>query len=285
MVTLINKPTISVVLNVYRRSSNFGKQLAAINNQSIKPIEILVWENGTESVPDEFRDQVTIARSSRNLGVWARFAFALNAKGDYVCILDDDTIPGKRWLENCYRTMLATPGLLGTRGLIFENPSAYSMHRDIGVYGPNETTQPVDIVGHSWFFKASWLSCFWSEYENRFAEDLAGEDIHFSYAIQKNMGLPTLVPPHPKEDLSLWGSNPDLAFKLGTGEESISRSGKSLKRFESALQHYRTLGFKAIAEIDGTSSRYPGIVYRLVRIFPQFSHDIARKIRTIRKSK
>jgi len=282
---LIVKPTISVVLNVYKRSSIFGQQLVALNNQSIKPIEILVWENGTESVPNEYRNQVLIVRSAKNLGVWARFAFALNAKGEFICIFDDDTIPGERWLENCYRTMQETPGLLGTRGIVFDNPNAYSMHRDIGVYGPNNITQPVDVVGHSWFFKTSWLSHFWREYENRFPEDLAGEDIHFSYAIQKILGLPTLVPPHPAADLSLWGSNPEFAKELGAGEEAISQSSESLKRFENALQHYRKMGFKTISEIGGLHSRYPSIVYCVIRRFPKFSHEIARRYKSFRGAK
>ena len=42
--------------------------------------------------------------SNYNYGVWARFAYALNARTDYVCVLDDDTIPGNRWLGNCLNT-------------------------------------------------------------------------------------------------------------------------------------------------------------------------------------
>lgn len=279
------KPKISVVLNVFRRSSSFRVQLEAVQSQSIKPFEILVWENAEDRVPRELRSSLVLARSTKNFGVWARFAFALNAKGDFVCIFDDDTIPGERWLENCYGTMLETPGLLGTRGIVFDSPNTYSMHSDIGVYGPNNITQPVDIVGHSWFFKTSWLSHFWREYENRFPEDLAGEDIHFSYAIQKILRLPTLVPPHPASDLSLWGSNPEFAKELGAGEEAISQSSESLKRFENALQHYRKLGFKTISEIGGLNSRYPSIVYCVIRRFPKFSHEIAKRYKSFRGAK
>ena len=279
-------PKISVILNVYKRSSNFEIQLNAVKSQTIHPYEILVWENGTEQVPEEFREGLTISRGGKNFGVWARFAYALNATGDYICVFDDDTIPGNRWLENCYKTMIKTPGLLGTRGVIFENPNAYSMHRDVGDYGPNETTQQVDIVGHSWFFKKSWLAKFWGAFDNRFPEEMAGEDIHFSFAAQKFLGLPTLVPPHPQSDLSLWGSHPELAKKLGTGAESISQSNESLKRFEYALQHYRKLGFKTISEINNNRSRYPSYIYYLVQKFPKTSHLIARKIRAfIEKSK
>jgi len=280
---LTNTPSISVVLNVYKRASSFSKQLEAIQKQSIQPVEILVWENGAERVPPQFREQLVISQSSRNFGVWARFAFALNAKGDYICVFDDDTIPGDRWLENCFNTILKTPGLLGTRGVIFENPNAYSMHRDIGVYASNDNTERVDIVGHSWFFKRIWLSQFWGLLEHRFPNDLAGEDIHFSFAMQTCLNLPTLVPPHPEQDLSLWGSNPDLARRLGAGKESISQSGDSLKRFENALQHYRKLGFKTLVEIDGSSSRYPDFVYSTVRRFPKFMHNVALKISVIKK--
>jgi hypothetical protein len=38
------------------------------------------------------------AYSNYNFGVWARFAFALNATTKYVCVFDDDTLPGKKWL-------------------------------------------------------------------------------------------------------------------------------------------------------------------------------------------
>ena len=48
------KPKISVILNVYKRGAVFPEQIRAIREQSIMPIEILVWENGNDSVPDEF---------------------------------------------------------------------------------------------------------------------------------------------------------------------------------------------------------------------------------------
>jgi hypothetical protein len=179
--------------------------------------------------------------------------------------------------------MLKTPGLLGTRGLIFESPNAYSIYSEIGVYSPNEETKVVDIVGHSWFFKRSWLTQFWLALEDRFEEDLAGEDIHFSYVLQKFLKIPTLVPPHPIAEPSLWGSIPVLAKKMGSGEESISRSEESLRRFENALQHYRNLGFKTIAEVQGTPARYPQIVYKSIRRFPLLTHEFSRIARRFRK--
>ena len=38
---------ITVILNVYKRLNHFDNQLAAIKAQSIKPDEIIVWQNGS----------------------------------------------------------------------------------------------------------------------------------------------------------------------------------------------------------------------------------------------
>jgi len=275
-------PKISVVLNVFKRSKYFKQQLESIKSQSITPFEILVWENGQERVPENLRNNLIIARSSYNLGVWARFAYALNCTGDYICILDDDTIPGSRWLENCYQTILETPALLGTRGLVFQNALSYSLNFEVGVYAPNAATKRADIVGHSWFFKKEWLSAYWFEANNKFDSLLAGEDIHFSYALQKNLDIPTLVPPHPENKLEFWGSSPKLAKEYGSGFESISTSKDSLKRFESALQHYRKLGFKTISELENIDSLYPNPAYWLTQKFPSMMHEISRKTKRLR---
>lgn len=276
---MTQEPTITVVLNVFKRSKSLEQQLAAIKAQSVHVEKILVWENGVESVPEELREGLVIARASENLGVWARFSFALNADTQYILMLDDDTIPGSRWIENCIDTMKLTPGLLGTRGLIFVQPTSYSINVEAGVHAPNAAVTEVDIVGHAWFFKREWLAAYWAEYGTKFPEALAGEDIHFSFALQKHLGLPTLVPPHPIDDLSLWGSQPESAVSLGTSEEAISKGPGSMRKFERALKHYRKKGFRVLAERgqDFTSARiYPRIVYVIVARFPGMTHKIAR---------
>lgn len=278
-------PAVSVVLNVYKRSAIFREQLDAIKNQTVKPVEILVWENGAETVPTDLRENLIISRASHNFGVWARFSYALNAVGDFICVIDDDTIPGHKWLENCLETMKVTPGLLGTRGLIFDSEYAYSMNHDVGIYKPNEQTMQVDIVGHSWFFKKEWLNVFWSYGDRRFENNLVGEDIHFSFVLQKSLNIPTLVPRHPISDTSLWGADPKLSKLYGSGGESISTSNKSLKKFEDALAHYRKLGFKCLIELDPTiQSEYQKYVYQLVRKFPQLMHSLARILNSFKRN-
>lgn len=209
---------ISVILNGYKRKNALTEQLSALNNQSTKPSEILLWYNypGSDDLVNyDVINKIPTAFSNVNLGVWARFAFALNCKSEYICIFDDDTIPGRRWLENCLETMTTHNGLLGTVGLLYQSPirpiDACSYYDPYIRYGwvnngiQNETAVEVDLVGHSWFFKKEWLSYYWRELPDS-KYNTCGEDQHFSYMLQKYAGIKTYVPPHPKNNVELWGS-------------------------------------------------------------------------------
>jgi hypothetical protein len=81
---------ITVILNGYKRSSHFERQLNAIKSQTLRPKEIMLWQNKGEDFDTSLTEQTTHANCNKNLGVWARFAFALNARTEYVCIFDDD---------------------------------------------------------------------------------------------------------------------------------------------------------------------------------------------------
>ena len=142
----------------------------------------------------------------------ARFAYALNCRTDYVCVLDDDTIPGTRWIENCVKTYETHPGLLGGIGLWFNNKN-YELelleNGEVAKFGwqvNNPEPVQVDIVGHSWFFARDLLSVFWREIPDNRWTMLCGEDIHFSHMLQKYTDLKTWVPPHPPKDTSMWSS-------------------------------------------------------------------------------
>ena len=67
---------IICVLNVYNRPQWFDEQLTAIQNQTLKPKLIIVWNNNNSiNINDKVKDisNVLVLSSSRNLGVWARF--------------------------------------------------------------------------------------------------------------------------------------------------------------------------------------------------------------------
>jgi hypothetical protein len=233
---------ITVILNGYLRPEFLSTQLESIKNQTIQPKEIMLWQNHSEGFDENVTNELTTAKSNKNLGVWARFAYALNAKTEYICVFDDDTVPGKKWFENCLNTMETHEGLLGTIGLIYDSPHNYLQHIRVGWDVPNEETTRVDIVGHCWFFKREWLTAFWRELRPD-GFDYVGEDMHFSYSIQKYFGLNTYVPPHPKNDVEMWGST--LGWHFGNVRPTSALPGR-MQEMNAYYNHLISNGFKII---------------------------------------
>lgn len=245
--------SVTVVMNVFKRPENFEAQLAAIRRQTHEVNQIMVWVNGAATLENRLTRGLLIGRCSENLGVWARFAFALNAKSDFIWLIDDDTIPGDMWLENALRTFAHSPGVIGSRGLRFAGRESYLLYSESGPAAANVDIEEVDIVGHNWIVPRSWLGVFWAEYFHALPSDTSGEDIHLSFAIKKHLGLGTFVPPHPIEQKMLWGELPRAAKLDGTDDAAISRSPHALKKFENAFKHYIRLGFSPISLLQSRS--------------------------------
>jgi|AntRauTorckE6833_2_1112554.scaffolds.fasta_scaffold19909_2 hypothetical protein len=253
------KKTITVILNIYKRPHTLKEQFEAIINQTIKPKKIFIWNNGCKDVDFDFykkHSNVTFFDSNNNLGVWSRFIVAMNTNTDYVCVFDDDTIPGKKWFENCINTLKTREGLLGTIGVVFKHGSNYTPDNRYGWANPNDTTREVDIVGHSWFFKRDLLEQFMKEIPNLETFKTCGEDIHFSYVLQKYTNLKTYVPPHPKNNIELWGSMPDKALKYGIDSVAISINSDTNKYFDEALKYYQRKGFETIKNKEFSLRNY-----------------------------
>jgi hypothetical protein len=240
--------TVTFVLNTWQRPHTLKEQTEAITKQTIKPNEVMIWQNQPEKRENCFylqddSGQIKISHNNHNYGVWARFAFALNAKSEYICLLDDDTIPGSKWAENCINSIKEENGLYGTVGVVF-NDVGYKSFERFGWPNPNQEKKQVDIVGHSWFFHRDLLGAFWRE-TGPPLNNICGEDVHFSYAIQKYLNLNTYVPPHPEDDLELWGSQPKSAMTYGVDENSISVNSNGID-FGLSLKHYYDKGFKLL---------------------------------------
>lgn len=244
--------SITAILNVYKRPYTLIEQLSAVQNQSVPPTKIIIWKNFAEGVelppiPSELMKNVSIIQSSENYGVWARFTPGLLVNTEYVCIFDDDTIPQRKWFENCLNTQKTHAGLLGAIGLCFYEGNRYMNGPRFGWDGPCDTPVEVDIVGHSWFFRQEWLGILWQFKPDYDIMLKAGEDIAFSYMLQKN-GIKTYVPPHPKNDIEMYGSHPEKAMLYGNDSSAISIHQSSLVRFDSILRNMiDNMGFETIA--------------------------------------
>ena len=220
--------SVTAIINLYKRYEDTHEIYEQLCKQTYPISTIYVWVNGIDN-DDKLKSlkqlmpRARFVISDENIGVWARFSFGLNIQTEYTVVFDDDTIPGLRWIENCVETIQAKEALLGTVGLIYNSKSCYMQHQRYGWPAPSDMETEVDIVGHSWFFKTEWLKYYWATKEDICGLDYCGEDMHFSYALQK-FGISTVVPPHPIKDRSLWGSL--KGQEKGTGLESISMSGK-----------------------------------------------------------
>lgn len=273
-----------MILNLYKRGHRLAEQIHAVRGQSHPVTEIILWENGEPSVPGVSTDLKLT--SSRNLGVWARFTAALNAQGSFVWMIDDDTIPGARFLENALETFNNNPGIIGSRGLLFRTPRSYTLYDEVGPLNPVATVTEVDIVGHNWVFPTDWLGAFWAEYPNRFDHPLAGEDMHLSFSVQKHLGFGTFVPPHPIDAPEMWGDQASQSKGQGADEFAISRSPASMKRFEDAYRHYVDLGFQ-ICKSRSEGSEIPladSLAAEIVRRHPFGAQRVAQLLNLKKKS-
>lgn len=245
---------ITVILNAFKRQKYLKQQIDCVQSQTIPVEQVLIWNNGEALDLHGYGENVMIANNSHNIGVWSRFAYALNAETEYVCLLDDDTFPGPRFFESCLAQMEKEPALLGARGLRFLSRSRYHPFISFGWDKPNDKAEVVDIVGHAWFFKREWLGAFWRDLPPLGTSRMVGEDMHFSFMIQKYLGIRTIVPPHPLSDHSVWGSDPELAMQLGTSNEAVSQGKDALHKFDVALLHCTTNGFKLCKDNAETAS-------------------------------
>tara|TARA_R110001592_G_scaffold338511_1_gene625602 strand:+ start:369 stop:1931 length:1563 start_codon:yes stop_codon:yes gene_type:complete len=218
--SLLQDETITVVLNCYRRPEYLEEQLRSLKNQTIKPDEIWIWVNYHEDNRDvDFSkfDCDRVIKNNYNWKFYGRFAGALLSSNKYIAMFDDDTIPGSMWLENCLSTMKTHEGVLGGAGVILPGDRYYG-HTRYGWSSENQEVVEVDLVGHAWFFKREWLKYLWMEkpftWEN-------GEDIQFSYCVQKYGGIRTYCPPHPKENRELFSSL--KGYEMGVDEKATSR--------------------------------------------------------------
>jgi hypothetical protein len=239
---------ITCIMNVFKRPQYFQEQLLALLEQTITPKRIVIWNNNKELNLSNFENipNVIIINTSVNLGVWARF-FSLYylLSGEYICVFDDDTIPGNMWLENCINTIEKHNALIGTIGVYFDKGNTYNVKKRYGWDGPCDDIKIVDIVGHSWFFKKEWISTLIKELPNIDEKFLTcGEDMHLSYVLSKYLYIPTIVAPHPNDNTNIWGSNKEKAIQYGNVDSTFANTG--IEKFSDVLKYYIEKGFETI---------------------------------------
>ena len=93
-------------------------------------------------------------------------------------------------------------------------------------------------------------------------------DYYVKENILKNkLGLNTYVPPHPKNDKSLWGSLPEYANSLGSDENALSLETISTLRMSSYMKKVRKDGFIFLSEISDNQTKIKPSIKREVDFY------------------
>jgi len=243
-------PKVSVILTCWQRPQLLEEQVERILAQSVKPHEIILWYNAP---PKKFglleRKQLVDFKNCKhikkiicdhNFGIIPRFTLASCLEGEYVCIFDDDTMPGNLWFENCLAYVDAQQVLCGTIGLRYLSTSELKTEKPkMGWEGMNENLELVDLAGHSWFFRREWARYFWDQEP---PSRTFGEDIHFCAMLQHH-NIRVACPPHPKAQSDLWGSTKP---QLGVDKVAISCSSDKSTEFWRVVKHEIDNGYKPI---------------------------------------
>ncbi|RJP50333.1 MAG: glycosyltransferase family 2 protein [Anaerolineaceae bacterium] len=272
---------VSVILTLYQRPAKLLEQLDAVENQTLKPREIILFHDAsTPPIDFEFdeklRSRITnYIKLDKNVGVWGRFAGGLLATSKYVCFFDDDTIPGNRWLENCHTQIVKRKGLYGAIGIDSWNLNNYPYRsfRRWGWDGAWDNTKEVDFAGHSWFLEKDWLGALWINNSQFYAFKYVAEDVFLSYSLNKWINIKTYVPPHPKNDLDLYGSTPGKAEEYGQEPDvAISLNPRHLDNMNKAMKLLVAQGMKAgHCRLSNIFSRDYVADYIADRFFPKGS--------------
>lgn len=230
--------SIGVLLTSFMRPQNLARQLAAIRAQTVQPEDLIIWHNhgGVDPPADVLRSTKCIA-ANFNSGVWPRFSACRTLfNTEFVAVYDDDTIPGKLWLEHCLASHDEREALIGAVGVTFpegtRNPRVFS-----GPHGTNGCD--VDIVGHCWFFRRSLLEhypdCHW-------LHRTAGEDYAMSLAAQR-AGIPVVVPLQPAGLEDCWGTTEQ---NLGADSVALWRTAGEEEKKHDAHNAMLAMGWQPL---------------------------------------
>ena len=96
------KQSVSVVLVAYNRPKDLNEALESLLNQSVKPFEVIVIDDGSNPpLTIDFRsDNLKLIRFDKEVGLCRARNYGIRlAKGEYIAFMDDDAIAEKHWLE------------------------------------------------------------------------------------------------------------------------------------------------------------------------------------------
>lgn len=208
--------SLSVILNQWRRpylemqlqhiyaQTTFGREFDEHN--------VYVYQNESHVDIEPLRARYKFQHvhcKDNNFKYFGRFTLPLILDTEYVTVIDDDTMPGPRWFQNCLEHMVGENCVLIPEGRIITKLQPFE---DIGVMCQDARAekQRVDFGMKGWFFRRDLIKTFW-QYTPHMLD--TGEDIHLCAVARLYAGLKTYIPKCPTID-----DCGDLYYQLGTDD-------------------------------------------------------------------
>ncbi|KAG0590220.1 hypothetical protein KC19_1G082200 [Ceratodon purpureus] len=220
---------VTVILNHFQRKT-LCAQLDSLLQQTLPFHNVWVLAFGSpqqdqlRSIVNTYNDsRITFVSSTYDFKYYGRFQLALQTEGsDFVYMLDDDMIPGRRMLEilsHAGGTDKYRNAVLGSIGRIlpfrqkdFTFPSYRKFgSKEAGIYLPDpaynivvDRVVQVDFLSSSWFLSTDLIRSLFIEQPFTF---VTGEDLHLSYLLQKYKDGGSFVLPVDPRNKETWGDS------------------------------------------------------------------------------
>lgn len=137
---IVTKDKISVIISTYNRPHYLSKVLEGFLNQTQKPDEIVIADDGSDENTKKMIEEVQKKSDIPIIHVWHedngfRLAQIRNkaiakSSGDYLVICDDDSIPDIHFIEDHNKYKMKGSFIQGHRVLLGKNISQYITYKD-----------------------------------------------------------------------------------------------------------------------------------------------------------
>ncbi len=205
----------SAIVCLWKRKDYIVKQISAISNQSIRPVEIICLINENHFASEELaylrNKGCKVIKSDVN-SLYTRWAISYICKGRYVCIFDDDTIPGTSYIENAIRCCAGYKCLVGAAGRIYDPLGMEGLYKIVAPTKHNdnfiscaEEDVFCDWVCNSYLFDRAWVPSIIDEMA--LMESFSThDDMQAALSAFRSMNIGCVVPYQPNDNPALSAS-------------------------------------------------------------------------------
>ncbi|KAI9275269.1 hypothetical protein EDC94DRAFT_579707 [Helicostylum pulchrum] len=191
---------------------------------------------------------------------------------DFVWLIDQDIVPGKRYLENLLKLSLTKQyksSLLGTEAAVLNTKYKDRIEcipTSMNSGSRQMKSQVVDMINDSWLLHRSWVPFILEEIEkgntNVSLEPLTG--LFISRILYMNAGIPSIALPTDPIERAYWGDVRLQKSKKSETCKAIERfiknqDMKSLPIYDNLF--YRNNGYRTVSTETTTSTAAPIFIY------------------------